>query len=47
VTVPVDADEESARAAALAEPRVASYLEGKNVKKVIYVKAKIINFIVG
>jgi leucyl-tRNA synthetase len=45
VTLPVDADTEAATAAALSEPRVASHLQGKKVRKVIYVKGKIINFI--
>jgi leucyl-tRNA synthetase len=47
ITLPVDADEDSARAAALAEERVRAHVEGKNVKKFIYVKGKIANFIVG
>jgi leucyl-tRNA synthetase len=45
VTLPVDADTEVARTVALAEPRVASHLQGKRVRNVIYVKGKIINFI--
>ena len=45
VTLALDADVETATAAALAEPRVASHLEGKKVRKVIYVKGKILNFI--
>jgi leucyl-tRNA synthetase len=45
VTLPLDADVETATAAALAEPRVASHLEGKKLRKVIYVKGKILNFI--
>jgi leucyl-tRNA synthetase len=47
VTLPLDADVETATAAALAEPRVHSHLEGKTVRKVIYVKGKILNFILG
>ena len=31
----------------MAEPRIAMHIEGKTLKKVIYVKAKILNFIVG
>jgi leucyl-tRNA synthetase len=46
VTLPVDADEAAAREAALAEPRVRDSLSGKTVKKVIYVKGKILNFLV-
>jgi leucyl-tRNA synthetase len=47
ITLAVDADEATAREAALADPRIAMHLEGKTLKKVIYVKAKILNFIVG
>ncbi len=47
ITLPVDADENAAREAALAEPRVKVHMEGKTVKKFIYVKGKIVNFIVG
>ncbi len=47
ITLAVDADEETARAAALAEPKVTAHLEGKTVRKFIYVKGKIVNFIVG
>jgi leucyl-tRNA synthetase len=47
VTIPVDADEVFARKAALAEDRVRTHLEGKTVKKFIYVKGKIANFLVG
>jgi leucyl-tRNA synthetase len=46
VTLPVDAEEPAAREAALAEARVRDSLSGKTVKKVIYVKGKILNFIV-
>ncbi len=47
VTLAVDADELSAREAALAEPRVRAHVDGKTIKKFIYVKAKIVSFIVG
>jgi leucyl-tRNA synthetase len=47
VTIPVNADELFAREAALAEERVRAHLEGKTVKKFIYVKGKIANFLVG
>ena len=47
ITLAVDADEATAREAALGEPRVGTHLEGKTIKKVIYVKGKILNFIVG
>jgi leucyl-tRNA synthetase len=41
-----DASQEVAVAAALAEPKVKAHIEGKTTKKVIYVPAKILNFIV-
>jgi leucyl-tRNA synthetase len=47
ITIAVDADEATARAAALAEERVRQNVEGKTVKKFIYVKGKIVSFIVG
>ena len=46
VQLPVDADEATACAAALAAPRVATHLEGKTLRKLIYVRGKIINLIV-
>ena len=47
ITIAVDADESSARAAALGEERVRMHVEGKTLKKFIYVKGKIVSFIVG
>jgi leucyl-tRNA synthetase len=47
VSLAVDADEATAREAALAEPKVRGHVEGRTVKKFIYVKGKIVNFIVG
>jgi leucyl-tRNA synthetase len=47
ITLPADADDETARTAALAEERVRQHVEGKTVKKFIYVRGKIANFIVG
>lgn len=46
VSLPVDADEEQARGAALASPGVIRYLEGREPKKVIVVKNRIINVVV-
>ncbi|MCR5349143.1 MAG: leucine--tRNA ligase [Bacilli bacterium] len=43
---PADAGEEEVKAAALANPRIASFLEGKRVVKVIYVKGRILNIVV-
>ena len=47
ITIAVDADEDVAREAALKEDRVRAHLEGKPIKKFIYVKGKIVSFIVG
>ncbi len=47
ITIAIDADELSAREAALAEPRVRAHVDGKRIKKFIYVKGKIVSFIVG
>ncbi|MEC7210826.1 MAG: class I tRNA ligase family protein, partial [Pseudomonadota bacterium] len=46
VSLPVDADEDQARGAALASPGVIRYLEGREPKKVIVVKNRIINVVV-
>ncbi len=47
ITLAADADEAAAREAALAEPKVRAHLEGKAMKKFIYVKGKIVNIMVG
>ena len=46
VSLPVDCDEETAKAAALADEKVKAAVEGKNIAKVIVVKNKIINIVV-
>ena len=46
VSLPVDADEYVARAAALASAGVIRYLEGREPKKVIVVRNRIINVVV-
>jgi len=46
VTLAVEASEDEARAAALGDPNVAKFIEGKTLAKVIYVPGKILNFIV-
>jgi len=46
ITVPVDADEESVKAMAMADERVVQYLEGKSPRKVIYVPGKLLNVVV-
>jgi leucyl-tRNA synthetase len=47
IAIAVDADEAVAKATALAEPRLAAWLDGKAIKKVVYVKGRILNLIVG
>jgi leucyl-tRNA synthetase len=47
ISVAADAEEAEARQAALAEPRVRAHVDGKTIKKFIYVKGKIASFIVG
>jgi leucyl-tRNA synthetase len=46
VQVPADADEQAAVAAALADANVQKFVEGKPVKKAIYVKGKLVNIVV-
>jgi leucyl-tRNA synthetase len=46
VTVPVDADEEAVRVAALADPKVAAYVDGKEPRKVIVVPGRIVTIVV-
>ncbi len=43
---PVDATEEEAVKIALASPKVASFVEGKAIRKVIFVKGRILNIVV-
>lgn len=45
VVIDAAADQQTAYDAALAQPRVAELIEGKNVVKVIYVKGKLINIV--
>ncbi|HEX7604569.1 MAG TPA: class I tRNA ligase family protein, partial [Polyangiaceae bacterium] len=47
VQLPVGAAEDVARAEAMKDPKIAANVEGKTLKKVIYVPGKILNFIVG
>jgi leucyl-tRNA synthetase len=46
VTVPAGLDEEGIKQAALAEPNVARFVEGKSVRKVILVPGKLVNVVV-
>jgi len=47
VTVPVDATQETVQQMALADPKIQIHLEGKSVRKVIYVPGKLLNIVVG
>jgi leucyl-tRNA synthetase len=46
VTVPADATEAMARDAALADANVQKFVEGKPIRKAIYVKGKLVNIVV-
>ena len=46
LTVAPDAKEEEVRAAALADDKIKPYLEGKSVKKVVYVPGKLVSIVV-
>ncbi|WP_456432465.1 leucine--tRNA ligase [Thermosulfuriphilus sp.] len=46
VVVPVGIDEEEIRELALSHPNVKRHLEGKNIRKVIYVPKKLVNIVV-
>lgn len=46
INIPADADQETAFAAALEQPGVINHTEGKTFVKQIYVKNKIVNFVV-
>jgi leucyl-tRNA synthetase len=45
-TLRVDAPEDEARKAGLEDPNVAKFVEGKTLRKIVYVPGKILNFIV-
>jgi leucyl-tRNA synthetase len=47
LTVPAAAAEETVKAAALADSRVKPFIDGKTVRKVIYVPGKLLNIVVG
>ncbi len=47
VTLPIGADQSAAVELAMKDEKVRTYVEGKTVKKVVYVAGKILNFIVG
>ena len=45
ITVSPEASEDEVKKAALSNPRVQSFLEGKTIKKIIYVKGRIFNIV--
>ncbi|NBC11720.1 MAG: leucine--tRNA ligase [Planctomycetes bacterium] len=47
ISVPADADDAAVEEAAKADENVATHLEGKTVRKVIVIKGKLINIVVG
>ena len=47
LTVAPDVEEEAVKEAALADEKVQPFLEGKSVKKVVYVPGKLVNIVVG
>ncbi len=47
VSVPAGADQQRAEAAARAEPNVARFLDGSQVRRVIHVPDRLLNFVVG
>ncbi|HEX8960482.1 MAG TPA: leucine--tRNA ligase [Geobacteraceae bacterium] len=47
VTVPASAGEEEVKVSALADLRVKPFVDGKDVRKVIYVPGKLVNIVVG
>jgi leucyl-tRNA synthetase len=46
ITVATDSDEESVKSAALADEKVKPFIEGKSVRKVVYVAGKLVNVVV-
>ncbi|MEJ5339626.1 MAG: class I tRNA ligase family protein [Aquificaceae bacterium] len=46
VRVPLNAEESAVKELALRDPRVSQWLDGKEVKKVIYIKNKLLNLVV-
>jgi leucyl-tRNA synthetase len=47
LTVPADVTEDDLRARALADPQVRPHLDGKEVKKVVVAKGKLVSIVVG
>ena len=47
IQIPRDMPEEQVTEKAGADPKVASYFQGKEIRKVIYVPNRLVNFVVG
>ncbi|MFO0736165.1 MAG: leucine--tRNA ligase [Labilithrix sp.] len=47
ISIPADADEATAKGIALEDAKIKDHIEGKTIKKVIFVKGRILNLIVG
>jgi len=47
IELPADIDEESAKAQALASETVQKFMEGKTIRKVVYVPGRLVNVVVG
>jgi leucyl-tRNA synthetase len=47
IAVPADADQEAVRAAALASEKVQKWLEGKEIRKTVFVPGKLLGLVVG
>ncbi|HXG52860.1 MAG TPA: leucine--tRNA ligase [candidate division Zixibacteria bacterium] len=47
ITVAADAPRESVEAQALSDPRVRAFLDGRSVKRVVYVPGRLVNIVVG
>lgn len=47
ITVNRDADEASVKASALQEPKIQKHIDGKQIKKVVYIQGRLLNLIVG
>jgi len=45
ITIPAEADEDTAMAAARAVDKVQAQIDGKDIKKIIYVQGRILNII--
>jgi leucyl-tRNA synthetase len=46
ISVPASISEEEAKETATVQPKTQTYLEGREVVKVIYVPGKLVNFVV-